>query len=60
MTNEQVLTSEAIQMIVSSLTDKGNARLSEIEAERFLNALSRAQLGVPTGVSTIVEPNQPQ
>lgn len=46
----QMLSSEAIQMLVSSLTQKGNIRLPEIEAERFLNAVARVQLGVPTGV----------
>lgn len=47
---DQILTSEAIQMIVSSLTQQGHAQLTEIEAERFLNAVARAQSGVPTGV----------
>lgn len=46
----QLLSSEAIQMLVSSVTNSGNAKLSEIEAERFLNAIARVQSGVPTGV----------
>lgn len=46
----QLLTSEIIQMLVSSMTHSGNAKLTELEAERFLNALARAQSGVPTGV----------
>lgn len=44
-----MLTSETIQMLVSSVTQSGNATLSEIEAERLLNAIARAQMGVPTG-----------
>lgn len=47
---EQLLTSETIQMLVASMTQKGNKPLTELEAERFLNALTRAQSGVPTGV----------
>jgi hypothetical protein len=43
------LTSEVIQMLISSVTQQGHAQLTEIEAERFLNAIARAQLGVPTG-----------
>lgn len=46
----QLLTSEAIQMLVSSVTQSGNNVLSELEAERFLNAIARVQSGVPTGV----------
>jgi hypothetical protein len=46
----QFLTSEAIQMLVSSITQSGSKELSELEAERFLNAVARAQSGVPTGV----------
>lgn len=49
---ENLLTSEAIQMLIASVTDNGKAQLSEIEVERFLNALTRAQSGVPTAVST--------
>lgn len=45
-----MLTSEVIQMLVSSITQQGNKSLSELEAERFLNALTRALSGVPTGV----------
>lgn len=47
----KLLTSETIQMLVASMTQKGNKPLSELEAERFLNALTRLQSGVPTGVS---------
>lgn len=46
----QLLTSETIQMLVSSMTQHGSKELTELEAERFLNALTRAQSGVPTGV----------
>jgi hypothetical protein len=48
--NEQILSTEAIQMIVSSVTKSGSNSLSGIEAERLLNAIARAQSGVPTGV----------
>lgn len=58
--NSQPLSSEAIQMIVSSLTHGGAAQLSEIEVERFLNALTRAQSNVPTGVPSILAPKDPQ
>lgn len=50
MPNSMNLSSEVIQMLVSSMTHQGNAVLQEIEVERFLNALARAQSGVPTGV----------
>jgi hypothetical protein len=46
----QLLSSEAIQMLVSSVTGSGNVQLSELEAERLLNAIARVQSGVPTGV----------
>lgn len=45
----QLLTSEAIQMLVSSVTADGKTQLTGIEAERLLNAIARAQSGVPTG-----------
>lgn len=48
--NENLLTSEVIQMLVSSMTQNGTDKLTELEAERFLNAITRAQSGVPTGV----------
>lgn len=47
--NLNLLTSETIQMLVSSMTQQGSKPLTELEAERFLNALTRAQSGVPTG-----------
>jgi len=51
MENQQpLLTPEAIQMLVSSMTNSGTEKLSELEAERFLNAVARVQSGVPTGV----------
>jgi hypothetical protein len=50
--DQQLLTSEAIQMLVSSVTGSGNVQLSELEAERFLNAIARVQSGVPTGPSS--------
>jgi hypothetical protein len=48
------LSSEAIQMLVTSLTQNGHAQLEEIQVERFLNALARVQSGVPTGVPSNV------
>lgn len=48
--NRQLLTPETIQMLVSSVTANGDAKLSELEAERLLNAIARVQSGVPTGV----------
>jgi len=51
---DNLLTSESVQMLVSSMTSSGNESLSELEVERFLNALARLQSGVPTGV----DPNQ--
>jgi hypothetical protein len=49
--NHSLLTSETIQMLVSSVTSSGNASLTELEAERLLNAIARVQSGVPTGVT---------
>ena len=51
-TNTQGLSSEAIQMIISSVTGSGQSYLSELRAERLLNAIARVQSGVPTGVSS--------
>lgn len=50
--SSQKLTSETIQMLVSSVTRKGESQLSSIEVERILDAIARAQSGVPTGVQT--------
>jgi hypothetical protein len=47
---QQGLSPETIQMIVASVTDSGNKSMSELEAERLLNAIARVQSGVPTGV----------
>jgi hypothetical protein len=55
--NSQFLTPEVIQMLVTSVTDSGKKSLSELEAERLLNAIARVQSGVPTGVQ---HPNGPQ
>lgn len=44
------LPSEAIQMLVSSTTTERSATLPKLEVKRFLNAVARAQSGVPTGV----------
>jgi hypothetical protein len=51
-----ILTPEAIQMLIQSLTQSGQAHLSEIEMERFLNALTRTQSNVPTGIQRNVDP----
>jgi len=48
--HQPFLSSEVIQMLVSSVTGSGNKELSELEAERLLNAIARVQSGVPTGV----------
>lgn len=48
---DQFLTSEINQMLIASMIEKGNHPLREIEVERFSNSLTRAQSGVPTGVS---------
>lgn len=45
-----LLSSDIISMLVSSVTKGGNAELSELEAERLLNAIARVQSGVPTGI----------
>lgn len=47
---QHLLTPETIQLLVSSMTQQGSKPLSELEAERFLNVLTRVQSGVPTGV----------
>ena len=47
-----LLTPDTIQMLVSSVTHQGHNQLTAIEAERLLNAIARAQSGVPTGPAT--------
>lgn len=47
--DNQILSAEAISAIVASVTHQGSQPLSSIEAERLLNAIARAQSGVPTG-----------
>lgn len=49
--NNDLLSSESIQMLISSVTRRGEAPLQEIEAERLLNAIARVQSNVPTGVA---------
>lgn len=49
-TNDSLLTSDSIQMLISSMTQQGSTPLREIEVERFLNAIARVQSRVPTGV----------
>lgn len=48
--HDQLLSSDSIQMLVSSVTCSGQKELTELEAERLLNAIARLQSGVPTGV----------
>lgn len=48
---DQNLSADTISAIVASVTQRGNAPLTEIEAERLLNAIARARSGVPTGTS---------
>lgn len=50
MTLEPNLAPEVIQMLVSNIMQNSKNSLSEIEGERLLNAIARAQSGVPTGV----------
>lgn len=50
MNSNQLLTSDIVQMLVASMTQSGKKDMSELEAERFLNALTRAQSGIPTGI----------
>ena len=47
---ESLLTPETTQMLISSITQQGKAPLTSLEAERLLNAITRAQTGVPTGL----------
>lgn len=51
MENSPTLSSQMIEMLISSVTHQGHAHLSEIEVERLLNAIARVQSGVPTGVN---------
>jgi hypothetical protein len=48
---DPLIDSDSIRMIVTSMTRKGEQSLTELEVERFLNALTRAQSGVATGIS---------
>lgn len=50
--NDQILSVESIDAIVASVTRQGSVPLSELEAERLLNAIARARLGVPTGLQS--------
>jgi hypothetical protein len=47
--DDQILSVDSVNAIVASVTHQGNVPLSELEAERLLNAIARARLGVPTG-----------
>lgn len=51
MPDNPFLSSEAIQMLVASLTQNGTRSLEAIQVERVLNALTRAQSGVTTAVT---------
>lgn len=58
--NNQGLSAESIGAIVASVTQRGTAPLSELEAERLLNAIARAQSGVPTGAKAQVSSDTEQ
>lgn len=49
MDEQHLLTPAAMQVLISSVTHEGKSPLTEIEAERLLNAIARAQSGIPTG-----------
>lgn len=56
---ENLLSQKAIENLISSMTQDGHAVLTEIQAERFLNALTRYQTGLPTGLNPSVDdPNR--
>lgn len=42
---------DTVELLVRSMTQNGTIPLREIEVERFLNALTRLDQGVPTGSS---------
>lgn len=44
------LDTDVVSMLVKSVTNNGSTQLTELEAERLLNAIARAMSGVPTGV----------
>lgn len=54
MDQQPLLSSESIQMLITSVTQKGSRELTELEAERLLNAIARVQSNVPTGVNQSV------
>lgn len=60
MDHQPLLTSDSIAMLINSITAQGTKSITELEAERLLNAIARVQAGVPTGVSQQTEPENPQ
>lgn len=60
MPNNPILTSDSIQMLIASVTNNGHSQLPAMAAERLLNAIARAQSGVPTGSSSLDEQNGTQ
>lgn len=51
MQNQPLLNGEVIHLLVKSITQDGNKSITELEAERLLNAIARVQAGVPTGTN---------
>lgn len=60
MDSQPLLTQEAISALIVSVTANGTKSITELEAERLLNAIARVQAGVPTGVSNQADNNKPQ
>lgn len=48
---KSLLTPGFIRLLVASMTHDGAVQLSEIEVERFLNALTHANTQTPTGTN---------
>lgn len=52
---KNLLSSESLNMLVSSMTRQGTEPLPELAVERFLNALTRLQSNVPTVGGSLVD-----
>lgn len=46
-----MINSDSVELLVRAMTRDGAQPLREIEVERFLNALTRLQQGVPTATT---------
>ena len=51
MDHDSTMTSDILRMIIASAMADGKHQVSSIELERLLNAIARAQSGVPTGAN---------